>query len=58
MLPLQVIAGAILGGFVGTLFGRVKVCSSQGCTAKGNWIAGMLAGAVCGAVLMYSLLKR
>lgn len=55
LFVLKIVAGAVAGGALGALFGHVKVCSTQGCNARGSRLAGMIAGAVFGAALAYYL---
>jgi hypothetical protein len=43
------LAGAIVGGVLGLLLGRVKVCRSEQCRARPHLAASVIAGAVFGA---------
>ena len=54
----KLIAGAVIGGAMGFLMGRARVCTSQQCNVRGRRIFGALAGAVFGAALAWYFVKQ
>ena len=58
MLWSKVLLGALLGGAVGVLLGRARVCSSRTCNVKVNLVASIVACAAFGAAAAYYLASR
>jgi len=58
MLWAQVSAGAMLGGLVGVLFARGRLCGGGRCNVKGRMITHVIAFAVLGAAVAYAIAGR
>jgi hypothetical protein len=58
VMIFRLIVGAVIGAALGWLFGRAKVCSLPGCSARTNLAASVVAGAVFGAAIGYALSGR
>lgn len=58
MLWAKMLAGALIGGAVGMLMGRARVCHSPHCHARLNMFASIAAAAVFGAAVAYYFANR
>jgi len=58
MLWAQILAGAMLGGVVGVLFARGRLCGGGRCNVKGKMIAHVIAFAVLGAAVAFAIAGR
>jgi hypothetical protein len=58
VLPLRILAGALIGGAVGVLMGRARVCGAEKCNVRANMIASIVAGAAFGAAVAAYLSAR
>jgi hypothetical protein len=58
MLWAKMLAGALIGGAVGILMGRARVCHSPHCHARLNMLASIAAAAVFGAAAAYYFAGR
>lgn len=57
-LAIKLLAGAVIGGALGLLVGRAKVCSASQCNVRANIALSMLGGAVFGAGVAWWLIHR
>jgi len=58
VLPLKILAGALIGAAAGVLMGRARLCRTEGCNVKANMIASIVAGAVFGAAVAFYFSHR
>jgi hypothetical protein len=53
MITFELLGGAVIGGVLGMLTGKAKLCSGGKCRSRNQYVASIIAGAFFGAALAF-----